>query len=94
MERITAKDPESRSMDMVAENVSRLKAVFPDVFREGKVDFDALRQLLGDSVDEGDEKYGLSWHGKRSARRLSLIPSAGTLRPCPEESVDWTPPGT
>ena len=40
-------------------------------------------------VNERDEKYGLNWHGKRRARQLALTPSSGTLRPCPEESVDW-----
>src|SRR5690606_8491046 len=34
-------------------------------------------------------KYGLNWHGKRRARQLALMPSTGTLRPCPEDSVDW-----
>ena len=40
-------------------------------------------------MDEREEKYGLNWHGKRQARQLALMPSTGTLRPCPEESVDW-----
>ena len=44
---------------------------------------------MGDAVDDGEEKYGLNWHGKRRARRLALTPSTGTLRPCPGESVDW-----
>ena len=50
-----------------------------------------LRQLLGDAsvLDEGEEKYGLSWHGKKKARQIALTPSMGTLLPCPEESVDW-----
>ena len=48
-----------------------------------------FRQLLGGAVDESEEKYGLNWHGKRRARQLALTPSAGTLRPCPEDSVDW-----
>ncbi|MCY4192003.1 MAG: site-specific DNA-methyltransferase, partial [Rhodospirillaceae bacterium] len=43
----------------------------------------------GDAVDEGAEKYGLNWPGKRRARQLALTPSIGTLRPCPEDSVDW-----
>ena len=89
MELITAADPASRSADPVAANVARLQALFPDAVAEGRVDFDALRQLLGDAVANGEEKYGLNWHGKRAARRLALTPSAGTLRPCPEESVDW-----
>ena len=48
-----------------------------------------LRQLLGEAVEENQEKYGLNWHGKRRARQLALMPSNGTLRPCPEDSVDW-----
>ena len=89
MQQLTAADPETRSPDLVADNVAQLKALFPDAFTEGKIDFDVLRQLLGDAVDDNEEKYGLNWHGKRRARRLALTPSIGTLRPCPEESVDW-----
>ena len=74
---------------MVAENVEQLKALFPEAFTEGKVDFEVLKQLLGGVVEEREEKYGLNWHGKRRARQLALTPSTGTLRPCPEESVDW-----
>ena len=89
MDNIVAGDPETRSADIVAKNLEYLKAWFPEAFSEGKADFDVLRQLLGDTVDEQDEKYGLNWHGKRQARQLALTPSTGTLRPCPEESVDW-----
>ena len=89
MDKIAAGEPETRSVDIAAENLDRLKALFPEAFTEGKVDFAVLRQLLGDAVDEGEEKYGLNWHGKRQARRLALTPSTGTLRPCPEDSVDW-----
>jgi adenine-specific DNA-methyltransferase len=45
--------------------------------------------LLAGAVDEREEKYGLNWHGKRKARQMALTPSTGTLRPCPEDSVDW-----
>ena len=89
MQQFTAADSETRSADVVAENAAQLKALFPDAFTEGKIDFDVLRQILGDVVDDGEEKYGLNWHGKRQARRLALTPSTGTLRPCPDESVDW-----
>ena len=89
MKRITEEDPESRSPDLVADNIAQLARLFPEAFTEGKVDFAVLRELLGNAIDESDEKYGLSWHGKRRARRRALTPSAGTLRPCPEESVEW-----
>ena len=89
MKTLTAEDTETKSPDLVAGNIEQLKALFPEAFTEGKVDFDVLRQLLGGAVDGREEKYGLNWHGKRRARQLALTPSTGTLRPCPEDSVDW-----
>ena len=89
MERIVAGDGLSASADVVAENVEALRGAFPEAFTEDGIDFDVLRQLLGGGIAEGDEKYGLNWHGKRDARRIALTPSTGTLRPCPDESVDW-----
>lgn len=89
MNKIEANDTEAQSADIVADNLSQLQSLFPEAFAEGKVQFDVLRQLLGGAVDEADEKYGLNWHGKRRARQIALTPSTGTLRPCPDESVDW-----
>jgi len=89
MKKIETNDPASQSADIVSDNLSQLQALFPEAFTEGKVQFDVLRQLLGGTVDEADEKYGLNWHGKRRARQIALTPSTGTLRPCPDESVDW-----
>ena len=89
MEKITKDHPAAQSADIVGENIQRLKELFPDAVTEGRIDFEVLRQLLGDEVDDRDEKYGLNWNGKRRARQLALTPSLGTLRPCPEESVDW-----
>lgn len=93
MKPLTIDDPETRSLDFIADNIARLKALFPEAFTEGKVDFDVLKQLLGGFVDDREEKYGLNWHGKRKARQLALTPSTGTLRPCPEDSVDWEATG-
>ncbi len=89
MQKITVNDPESRSVDIFGQNIDQLRALFPEVFVEDEVDFQILKQLLGDVVDEREEKYGINWHGKRQARQLALTPSTGTLRPCPEDSVDW-----
>ncbi len=82
-------DPEAKSADIVTGNIEALKALFPDAFTEGNIDFEVLKGLLGGAVDERDEKYGLNWHGKRRARQIALTPSTGTLLPCPDESVDW-----
>lgn len=89
MDRIVPGDPTSRSFDNVASNLEALRALFPQAFIEGKVDFDVLRHFLGDTVDESQEKYGLTWHGKRHARQLALTPTTGTLRPAPQDGIDW-----
>ena len=89
MEKLTAQSPETKSADQVAENLARLQALFPEIITEDGVNVDVLKQLLGKTVTDADEKYGLNWHGKRKARQIALTPSTGTLRPCPEESVDW-----
>jgi len=89
MKKVTPQD--GQSANIVDGNIEKLKELFPDAFSEGGVNFDVLRQLLGDAsvLDEGEEKYGLNWHGKRQARQMALTPSTGTLLPCPEVSVDW-----
>ena len=77
------------STNITEENLSALQQLFPEAFEEGKIDFDVLRQLLGDYVDDEEERYSFKWNGKGRALRLSQTPSTGTLRPCREESVDW-----
>lgn len=94
IEKLQPGDPDTQSADVVAGNIARLKALFPELVTEGKegasVNVDVLKQLVGDAtVTDCDEKFALNWHGKRRARQLSLAPSTGTLRPCPKESVDW-----
>ena len=94
MNKLTAASHEAQSADLVAGNIDQLKALFPDLITEGPngaaVNVDVLKSLVGDqTVTDADEKYGLNWHGKRRARQLALTPSTGTLRPCPDESVDW-----
>jgi len=77
------------SKDITAENIEALKGLFPECVTEGKVDFDVLRELLGGEIDDRPERYSFTWNGKSLARRIAQTPSTGTLRPCPEESVNW-----
>jgi len=77
------------SMNITEENIKAMEQLFPEAFEEGKIDFGVLRQLLGDFVDDAQEKYSFKWNGKGKALRLSQTPSMGTLRPCREESKDW-----
>ena len=98
MKKIEAQSPEAQSADLLTDNVAKLRALFPELVTEtlkgGKpetvINVDVLKALVGDATaSDADEKYGLNWHGKRRARQLALTPSIGTLRPCPQESVDW-----
>src|SRR5215211_3223228 len=77
------------SEDIRAERIARLREDFPEVFTEGKVDFDRLKQALGEEVAEERERYGLSWAGKSEAVRNIQTPSVATLVPDREESVEF-----
>jgi adenine-specific DNA-methyltransferase len=94
IEKILPEDPIARSADVRADNIAQLRSLFPELITEGAggaaIKVDVLKQLVGDATaSDTEEKYGLNWHGKRRARQLALTPSTGTLRPCPEDSVDW-----
>ncbi len=75
--------------DLVADNIAQLKALFPEVMTDGKINFDTLQELLGAEVEKAEEHYNFTWHGKRAALRFALKPSLGTLRPVKGESTDW-----
>ena len=79
------------SKDLVAVRVAQIKELFPEIVTEGdgSVDFEKLRLILGDEVDEGDERYVFTWPGKADAIRQAQTVSTATLRPCPEKSVNW-----
>ena len=81
------------SKDLVQARIEQMKALFPEVVTEGEsgagIDFEKLRLVLGDEVAEGDERYAFTWPGKRDAIRQSQTTSTATLRPAPEESVNW-----
>jgi adenine-specific DNA-methyltransferase len=98
IQKIEANSPLAKSADLTAENIAKLKALFPELVTETRsggqataaLNMDVLKALIGDATaTDAEEKYGLNWHGKRRARQVALTPSTGTLRPCPDESVDW-----
>lgn len=80
-------------------NLDALYKIAPSCFTEAKgddgevrrvVDFNKLRLLLGDNaVEDTPEVYDFTWVGKRAALQEAVAPINKTLRPCPEESVDW-----
>ena len=80
---------DGKTPDLAAENIEQLRQIFPDVFEEGKIDFDKLKQVLGEYVDDEKERYNFTWNGKGKALRLAQTPTTGTLRPCESESKNW-----
>ena len=80
---------DKNSLDLVKENIEKLKKIFPDVFTEDKIDFEKLRENLGEFVDESDEKYQFAWFGKKKANKIALTPTKATLRPDKKTSKNW-----
>lgn len=77
------------SHDAVGERIEQLKALLPEIFVEGQIDPERLRQHLGDFSKVGTERYGLNWAGKADAIRSLQIPSHGTLVPMKDQSVNF-----
>ena len=86
------------SVDMTAQNIEKIGALFPNCVTETTdedgnlrkaINFDILRQMLSGAVVEGDEAYEFTWVGKKAAIVEANKPIRKTLRPCPEESKDW-----
>jgi adenine-specific DNA-methyltransferase len=81
------------SAALAEDQLARLKEIFPECFTEGRVDFDKLRETLGEEIDSRPERYSFTWAGKRDAIRLLQTPSRATLIPCPKESVNFEETG-
>src|SRR5690554_1751960 len=77
------------SFNVLEDNLNKMKQLFPEVFTEGKIDFDKLQEMLGEYIEDREEKYNFTWNGKSKAIRLAQTPSTGTLRPVKDESKDW-----
>ena len=80
---------DGQSKDIVSDNISKLKEIFPEVITEDKIDFEKLQSILGKDIDDSREKYSFTWPGKTQAIKESQKQSTGTLRPCMEESKNW-----
>lgn len=86
------------SIDMTQENIEKIGNLFPNCITEtqdkdGKlkkaVNFEMLKQMLSPEILAGDEAYEFTWVGKKASIIEANMPIRKTLRPCPEESVNW-----
>jgi len=85
--------PETRmplnSLSPNADRLAELKALFPEAFSENRLDFDRLKQVLGEAVHTDRERYGLNWAGKTNAIHALQSLSVGTLKPDRNASVNF-----
>ena len=92
------------SMDIAQKKREQLKALFPEVFAENKIDFDQLKRVLGEWIEpstdssgtdssgtdsSGKERFGLNWPGKAECMKIIQQPSIATLKPARDESVHF-----
>ena len=78
------------SHSLPADKTADLLRLFPEIRTEGgSIDFDKLKLVLGETVDVGRERYGMTWPGKAECFKTIQAPSMGTLLPAPSESVDF-----
>lgn len=77
------------TLDLTKKNIEKLKELFPEVLTENQIDFEKLRLILGDEINDKPEKYSFTWNGKNNAIKLAQHPSTGTLRPNKDKSKNW-----
>lgn len=79
-----------KSTDIISSNIKKIEELFPNVVKEGKIDFNALKQeFANDILDEKKEKYQLTWVGKKQAIIQANSQSTKTLRPAKDKSIDF-----
>lgn len=71
------------------ELMSQLERLMPEVFEEGKIDFEKMKIILADNIDNSTERYSFIWNGKKQAMKLAQQPTAATLKLNKVKSKDW-----
>ncbi len=79
--------PESPNFQ--TELAAQIADIAPQIVSDGKLDVNKLRELVNGDAETAPEKFGLFWPGKQRAQAVAQLPTTATLKPAPEESVDW-----
>jgi adenine-specific DNA-methyltransferase len=77
------------SVNIKQDQIEKLKELFPEAVTEGKVDWEKLKATLGEDVNFANERYVLNWAGKSDAFKVLDIQTSATLKPLPEESINF-----
>lgn len=78
-----------KSKNIISENILKMMKIFPEVVVDNKINFEKLKFLLGEDIEESNERFMFTWPGKAKAVNSIKIPTTGTLRPCKDESINW-----
>ncbi len=77
------------SLNITQDNLDKLKSLFPDIFSEGKIDWEKFKATFSDDINFANERYVLNWAGKSDAFKVLQIPTTATLKPQPEQSINF-----
>ena len=77
------------SIDIKQDRLQRLKGLYPELFAENQLDWEKLKAAFGDDINFANERYVLNWAGKSDAFKILQQPTTATLKPAPEESVNF-----
>lgn len=77
------------SLNIEQDNLAKLKEQFPNLFTEGKLDWEKLKATFSDDINFANERYVLNWAGKSDAFKVLQVPTTATLKPLPDESINF-----
>ncbi|MBI5371278.1 MAG: site-specific DNA-methyltransferase [Sphingobacteriales bacterium] len=77
------------SLNIELDNLAKLKEQFPNLFTEGKLDWEKLKATFSDDINFANERYVLNWAGKSDAFKVLQVPTTATLKPLQEESINF-----
>lgn len=77
------------SLNIEQDNLAKLMQQFPNLFTEGKLDWEKLKATFSDDINFANERYVLNWAGKSDAFKVLQVPTTATLKPLPDESINF-----
>src|ERR1041385_8248757 len=80
---------DGKSLNIQKDSIDKLETLFPDIFSEGKIDFEKFKATFTDDINFNNERYVLNWAGKADAFKVLQIPTTATLQPMSNESINF-----
>ena len=77
------------SLNIQKDSLDKLQQLFPELFSESELDWEKLKSTFSNDINFANERYVLNWAGKADAFKCLQIPTTATLKPAPEESINF-----